>query len=145
MLLKVRLKRPQSQIKRINTDTNNQKTDTNIKKTLKDDPTLVHERVFKKLVKKHDISRFFSKKLKVLYDFKIVFILDDSGSMNERLDDSPLNHGDYKATRWDELQEFMKISIEIASVLNEEGCDVYFLNRYVLNRNIVLFNFLKQF
>ncbi len=49
--------------------------------------------------------------------------------MNEQLEDSPLNRGKFKATRWDELQEFMKISIEIAAVLNEDGCDVYFLNR----------------
>ena len=130
---KVRLKRPQSQIRRNNNNNSNHHSNNNCKKAnattpIKDDQ-LIHEKIFKKLIKKHDISRFFSKKLRVLYDFKIVFILDDSGSMNERLDDSPLNRGDYKATRWDELQEFMKISIEIASVLNEVGCDVYFLNR----------------
>ncbi len=94
-----------------------------------------NERIIKKLIKKHEISRLFSKKLKVLNGFKIVFILDDSGSMNENLEDSPLNRGKYKATRWDELQEFMRISIEIANVLNEDGCDVYFLNR--LNKIVI--------
>lgn len=78
---------------------------------------------------KHRISLFFAKKLKNLSLFKIVFILDDSGSMNTLLEDSPLNKGTYKATRWDELQEFIKISIEIANAVNPEGCDVYFLNR----------------
>ena len=37
-----------------------------------------------------------------------------------------------KATRWDELQYFAAIAIEIASVFGDEtcgGCDVYFLNR----------------
>lgn len=82
------------------------------------------------MIRKHEISRFFSKKLRVLNDFKLVFILDDSGSMNEVLEDSPLNHGSYKASRWDELQEFMRISIELVTVLIEDGgCDVYFLNR----------------
>ena len=84
------------------------------------------------MVRKHEISRFFSKKLRLLNDFKCVFILDDSGSMNERLDESPLNHGSYKATRWDELQEFMRISIELVTVIVEDGVDVYFLNRLTI-------------
>ena len=87
------------------------------------------ERKFKETIKKYDISQFFSKKLLSLKAFKIVFILDDSGSMNQKLDESPLNKGSFQATRWDELQEFIKISIEIANILNGNGCDVYFLNR----------------
>lgn len=84
---------------------------------------------FHELMQKHNISGFFSRKLKNLHSFKIVFILDDSGSMNKQLEESPLNKNSYKATRWDELQEFIKISIEIANAVNPDGCDVYFLNR----------------
>jgi len=91
--------------------------------------SLIIESQFKEIMQKHRISLFFAKKLKNLNSFKIVFILDDSGSMNTILEESPLNKGSFKATRWDELQEFIKISIEIASVVNPEGCDVYFLNR----------------
>jgi hypothetical protein len=87
------------------------------------------EHYFKEIMNKHKISMFFAKKLKNLKSFKIVYILDDSGSMNKTLEDSPLNKGSFKATRWDELQEFIKISIEIANTVNPEGCDVYFLNR----------------
>ena len=87
------------------------------------------EHFFKEIMNKHKISMFFAKKLKNLKSFKIVYILDDSGSMNKTLEDSPLNKGSFKATRWDELQEFIKISIEIANTVNPEGCDVYFLNR----------------
>ena len=101
------------------------------------------EKILKKLIRKYDISRFFSKRLMRLYDFKIVFILDDSGSMNKLLQESPLNKGAYKATRWDELQEFMHISIEIASILNEDGCDVYFLNR-PMAKNVKQFDELKR-
>ena len=90
---------------------------------------LIDEHVFKEIMQKHRISSFFAKKLKNLNTFKIVFILDDSGSMNTVLDESPLNKNQFKATRWDELQEFIKISIEIANTVNPEGCDVYFLNR----------------
>jgi hypothetical protein len=49
--------------------------------------------------------------------------------MNSVLNDSPLNTGLFKATRWDELQQFAKISIDIANVFNTEGVDVHFLNR----------------
>ena len=49
--------------------------------------------------------------------------------INSILKDSPLNTGLFKATRWDELQEFAKICIDIANVFNQEGVDVHFLNR----------------
>ena len=84
---------------------------------------------YNEIIRKHNISSFFSHKLKCLHTFKIVFILDDSGSMNKVLEDSPLNKGNLKATRWNELQEFARISIEIANFFNPEGCDIYFLNR----------------
>ena len=70
--------------------------------------------------------------MQLLLSYKIVFVFDDSGSMNTTLNDSPLNNANslFKATRWDELKYFAEISIEIASVFNENGCDIYFLNRY---------------
>jgi len=86
------------------------------------------------LIERYEISELFSKKLDILASFKIVFIFDDSGSMNSVLSDSPLNRGLLKVTRWDELQEFAKISIDIANAFNAEGCDVYFLNRPGLKR-----------
>lgn len=93
------------------------------------------EQKFSEIILKYEISRFFSDKLQMLNMFKIVFIFDDSGSMNATLSDSPLNTGLMKATRWDELQYFSKISIEIASIFNQNGTDVYFLNR-PMARNI---------
>jgi hypothetical protein len=90
---------------------------------------------FREIINKHEISLYFSEKLQSLSAFKIVFIFDDSGSMNTVLNDSPLNSGLFKATRWDELQYFAKISLEIANIFNENGSDVYFLNRQTA-RNI---------
>ncbi|CAF0732692.1 unnamed protein product [Brachionus calyciflorus] len=87
------------------------------------------EQKFRNIINKYEISQFFADKLQKLNMFKIVFVFDDSGSMNATLSDSPLNTGLLKATRWDELQYFAKISIEIANVFNENGTDVYFLNR----------------
>ena len=116
--------------KDVNNISNNSKK-RSVRKTLSEEEILLknEQRRYKELIRKHKISCFFSKKLQCLYTFKIVFILDDSGSMNKTLDDSPLNKGYTKATRWDELQEFARISIEIANLFNTNGCDMYFLNR----------------
>ena len=93
---------------------------------------LSNEEKFRNIITKYNISEIYAEKLKILRKFKIVFIFDDSSSMREVLHDSPLNSGDNqsKVTRWDELIYFSNISIEIASVFNPKGCDVYFLNRY---------------
>ena len=104
--------------------------------------------VFQSIVGKYEISAMFADKLQMLNGYKVVFIFDDSGSMNTILQDSPLNQpGQMKATRWDELKYFANISLEIASLFDPQGCDVFFLNRPPA-RNITLDtlpNFLNSF
>lgn len=94
-------------------------------------PQLSTEDKFRAIVDKHEISLDMAQRLQQLRGFKIVFIFDDSGSMNAPLDDSPLNNANslMKATRWDELQYFAKISVEIASLFDSDGCSIYFLNK----------------
>ena len=89
------------------------------------------EAKFREIINKHEISNEFSRRLQLLNGFKIVFVFDDSGSMNTILQDSPLNTTNtlFRATRWDELQYFANISIDIASLFDPNGSDVYFLNR----------------
>jgi hypothetical protein len=88
------------------------------------------ENKMREIIDKYEVSRFFSDKLQSLLEFKTLFIFDDSGSMNSTLAESPLNTGMLKATRWNELNEFAKISLEIANIFNASGgSDVYFLNR----------------
>lgn len=86
---------------------------------------------FRDVVEKHEISRDFSQRLQQLQGFKVVFIFDDSGSMNASLMDSPLNTESnlLKATRWDELQYFAKISLEIVTLFDPDGASIYFLNK----------------
>ena len=93
---------------------------------------LTLEQKYQNIVRKYEISTLFAQKLQILQSYKIVFVFDDSGSMNTALQDSPLNNNNslFKATRWDELQYFANISIEIASIFNPNGCDIYFLNRF---------------
>lgn len=87
------------------------------------------EQIFRDVINRYEINTYFSTKLQMLFSFKIVFVFDDSGSMCAVLNNSPLNTSVFKATRWDELKEFAKISVEIANIFNENGSDVHFLNR----------------
>ena len=91
----------------------------------------------RQIVQRYEISDKFTNKLQMLHGFKIVYIFDDSGSMNTPLEDSPLNSTGnlMKARRWDELQYYSTISLEIATLFNSGGCDVYFLNRGIV-RNV---------
>jgi hypothetical protein len=92
---------------------------------------LQREAKFREVVHKHEISLDFAQRLQQLHGFKICFIFDDSGSMNNILEDSPLNTQSslLRATRWDELQYFSKIALEIATLFDPNGCSIYFLNK----------------
>jgi len=57
----------------------------------------------------------------------VVMVLDDSGSMNARVDGT-------SNTRWDELRQITRIAVEIACSLDDDGCDLIFLNRPGANR-----------
>lgn len=95
-----------------------------------DNPSQINiERAYRNIIEKYQINRIIANKLQILKKFKISFIFDDSGSMNSILQDSPLNTDSLKTTRWDELKYFAKISIELAAFFNQDGCDIYFLNR----------------
>jgi uncharacterized protein YegL len=84
---------------------------------------------FQRIVQKYEINREFAEKLHLLNGFETVLIFDDSGSMNSRLNDSPLNKPGYQAMRWDELKAFASISVEILTLFDTNGCDIHFLNR----------------
>ncbi|CAF1209767.1 unnamed protein product [Adineta steineri] len=74
------------------------------------------------------VSPIFAEKLNKLKGYEIVFICDDSGSMKAPLGDVTNPLGPQK-TRWDELKETVSIVVDLASVFDPDGIDVYFLNR----------------
>ena len=74
-----------------------------------------------RLFQKYEISHLFREKLEILSDFKIVFIVDDSGSMNTPLEDSSPH-----STRWDELKQVVETA-DIGSIYS--SLDINFLNR----------------
>lgn len=78
----------------------------------------------KNLIHKYEIDPLFSENLDLLKDFEIVLLIDDSGSMN-----TPLSDGSGHSTRWDELKSVVNIVISITSIYDQDGIDIYFLNR----------------
>lgn len=81
------------------------------------------------LFERYEIGEEFSKKLDCLKDFKVVFILDDSSSMKHLLEDSPLLKLQPRVARWNELQYFANIALQLANFYDTDGCDVHFLNK----------------
>ena len=81
------------------------------------------------LFERYEIGEEFGKKLECLKDYKIVFILDDSSSMKHLLEDSPLLKLQPRVARWNELQYFANIALQLANFYDTDGCDVHFLNK----------------
>ena len=90
-----------------------------------------------KLMQKYEINITHLKMLKTLENYKIVMILDDSSSMLQ-IDPNK------KISRWKELENFVKIVIELSAVFNSNGCDVHFLNMNAV-KNVRNFDKLKIF
>lgn len=82
---------------------------------------------FRALCQDNEISDFFAAKLRQLEGFDIVLIGDDSGSMRAPI--SQTNAFAPPMTRWDELKSSVSLIVSLASILNEDGCDLFFLNR----------------
>lgn len=69
-----------------------------------------------------DIRKSTAERLRLLRDFEIVIVCDDSGSMKTPIDGT-------QRTRWNELCDIVKIVIRIGAMFDSHGVDVYFLNR----------------
>lgn len=80
-----------------------------------------NEQRFESLCLRHEVSVQFQQYLRQLIEYKVVLILDDSGSMLELTD--------YKETRWQELLRFVRIVFALTEMIEQSPVDVYFLNR----------------
>lgn len=63
----------------------------------------------------------FQQHLRQLINYKVVLILDDSGSMLD-----PNGHGE---TRWQELLRFVRAVFAVTEMIEQSPIDVYFMNR----------------
>lgn len=83
---------------------------------------------FREITTRYEIRQdFCNSMLKHLRDFEIVLLCDDSGSMNSTIFD-PTNPSK-KVRRWDELHNYVKISLDLLATLDSNGIDIYFMNR----------------
>lgn len=82
---------------------------------------LVDER-FKDIIMEHEIPEKLARRLRVLADYDIILLCDDSGSMNTLIDGT-------QRTRWDELKSYVEIILDVATIFHPNGIDTFFLNR----------------
>ena len=81
---------------------------------------------------RYEIRSDFVSKLRQLEAYEIVIVCDDSGSMSNTISTTDTTGGNpygKRHTRWDELKHYVSIVTDIAGVLDQNGLDVYFLNR----------------
>lgn len=83
---------------------------------------------FGEIVDKYNISNYFALKLRQLENYEIVIMCDDSGSMSSPVT-NPKTPFEIVETRWCEAQRSLKTIVDIASVFNPYGIDIYYLNR----------------
>jgi serine/threonine protein kinase len=77
---------------------------------------------------RNGIRQEYVRSLRNLEAFDIVLICDDSSSMALENTQGDGN----KTTRWNELKETAKLVVDIAAAVDQDGADVYFLNRPAL-------------
>lgn len=90
---------------------------------------------FKNIITKYDINYDFAFRLRAIEGFEVVMILDDSSSMyTPSIDRNQANLSPFSQlpTRWDELKHVVSIVVDLASTLDPDGIDIYFLNRPAL-------------
>ena len=93
------------------------------------------------LLRKYEIDRLYSEKFPILKQYNIVFLIDDYGYMNTQLEEGP------HKTRYDELKSVIKIVVEISAIFNDDGIDIYFLNRdpvFCVNSTVNIDDILKD-
>eukprot|EP01062_Namystynia_karyoxenos_P083523 TRINITY_DN9614_c0_g1_i1.p1 TRINITY_DN9614_c0_g1~~TRINITY_DN9614_c0_g1_i1.p1 ORF type:complete len:433 (+),score=140.89 TRINITY_DN9614_c0_g1_i1:77-1300(+) len=76
------------------------------------------------LLDAYEVSVAAAADLEALARYDIVFLVDDSGSMNQ----VEVTNG-VRQSRWQEMRDTLGALIEFATYFDDDGTDVYFLNR----------------
>lgn len=84
---------------------------------------------FRNFVEEYEISTDYAIKLRQLEGYDIVFICDDSGSMKAPVTTPNTKSYENLPTRWTEMQNIVKIVTRLSIILDDDGIDVYPLNR----------------
>lgn len=84
---------------------------------------------FRNFIEEYEISTDYAIKLRQLEGYDIVFICDDSGSMKAPVTTPNTKSYENLPTRWTEMQNIVKIVTRLSIILDDDGIDVYPLNR----------------
>lgn len=111
-----------------NSNTNIQNTNiqnTNIQNTNE----IERMRQFTDFLNDYEISDKYAIKLRQLEGYDIVFICDDSGSMKQPITTPNTKSYENLPRRWDEMRNIVSTVTKLSMLLDDDGIDVYFLNR----------------
>lgn len=84
---------------------------------------------FEHVCNKYEISKVYREDLGGLSRFEICIIVDDSGSMTW-----DNGHG---SSRWEELKSILNIIVDLGGALDDDGMDIFFLNRKIDKRKLL--------
>lgn len=87
----------------------------------------LNEDRFNEMCQIHELSEKFASYLRLLIDYKVVIIADDSGSMGKIVDGGP-------TTRWGELCRFINTVFTVTETIENSPLDICFLNRPSITR-----------
>ncbi len=76
--------------------------------------------IIKRFAQHYEISPQLANRVRILENYELVLLCDDSGSMNIPI------HGT-TMSRWDELRQLTSMIIDVYAALDSNGVDVYFL------------------
>lgn len=81
----------------------------------------INEELLTDVCSRYEIDQKFADYFRILINYKIVIIADDSGSMNQKSGPND--------TRWSELCSFIKLVFSITETIQNSFIDLFFLNR----------------
>lgn len=88
------------------------------------------EQKLKEFFRKYEISPLFQEDVSCIKKYDIIVICDDSGSMAEMSTYLSLRtNKKVTNSRFDQLQETVEIVAELGVILDDDGIDIWFLNR----------------
>jgi hypothetical protein len=85
-------------------------------------------KAMEEVLEQYEVSMVEAEKLLKLQEYDLIVIADDSGSMNRT--DAGETGTD---SRWSELGTTLKLIVSLGCCFDEDGIDIYFLNREKLN------------
>jgi hypothetical protein len=93
--------------------------------------------LLKEFFRKYEISPCFQEDTNSVSGYEIIIIADDSSSMRDPSDYLSIYNGrKVYGTRWTELQMVIEVIAEIGVILDDDGIDIWFLNRPEPVKNI---------